>query len=546
MTREDTQIRQRAPTFKNSGYSEGGASLTSKILRTFNPLKLSPKSDIDTNLEILRNRASDMAINTPIGAAAINTSASYVIGAGLSVRPRPKFDILGIDAKTAREWSEKTIEEFKLWASTVDCDVCRRNNFYELQRIIFTSQLVDGDAFALFKRKLPTNRNPYTLRLQLLEANRVSNPLDGSVIGIYHHNVEARAENGNRIVSGIEINNDGEVLAYYVSNRVPNDILGSDEITKWVRVKAFGELGGLPNMLQVCRDSRPDQFRGVPLLAPVIETLKQTSRYSSAELASAIIKSFFSIFFIQQENSRTLDDVLGAGIATNINEEDGNEKVVDTSEYHLGPGTLNALPKGVDVKAIDSGKAQSNFGAFIQELVKQIGAGLNIPYEVLMKSFTASYSASRAALLQAEKEFEQSRKCFIFDFVQPVYEMWLVEAVASGRISAPGFFNDPLVRAAWSAAEWYAPVSGQLDPEKELQGAQLRIALGLSTHEKEAAELTGTDFTENVKKLLEEQEMMKDLLPQTTETPSNGSNNTEENGDEEGEDAHQETDSREN
>ena len=520
MAKKKKKFKQRAPTnFKNSGYSEGGASRTNNILKSWSPIKLSAKADIDANLYTLRNRAADMAINTPIGASAVNTSVTHTVGAGLAVNPRPRINILGIDAAAAREWTRLTKEEFNLWASTVDCDICRRNNFLDLQRIAYVSYLTDGDSFALFRRKPPTPRNPYTLRIQLLEANRICNPLDGSVIGVMPYSVEAMSKNGNRIVSGIEINDDGEIVAYYVSNRVPNDILGRDKLTEWVRVEAFGKLSGLPNILQICRDSRPDQFRGVPLLAPVIETLKQTSRYTNAELASAIVKSFFSLFFVQPDSNRTLDEMLGDAVAGN-KANDPDRPVADVTEYNLGPGTLNALPKGVDVKAVDSGKSQSTFGTFTQELISQIGAALNIPREVLMKTFTASYSASRAALLQAEKEFEQSRECFIRDFCQPIYEMWLVEAVSSGRISAPGFFDDPLIKAAWCNAEWYAPVMGQIDPVKEVQGAQMRIALGLSTHEKEAAEMTGTDFAENIEKLLEEQKMMEELRPEITETPS--------------------------
>ena len=542
MAKKKKKFKQRAPTnFKNSGYSDGGASRTNNILKSWSPLKLSAKSDIDANLYTLRNRAADMAINTPIGASAINTSVTHTVGAGLTVNPRPKINILGIDAATAREWTRRTKEEFNLWASTVDCDICRRNNFLDLQHIAYVSYLTDGDSFALFRRKPPTPRNPYTLRIQLLEANRVCNPLDGSVIGVMPYSVEAMSKNGNRIISGIEINDDGEIVAYYVSNRVPNDILGRDKLTEWVRVEAFGKLTGLPNILQICRDGRPDQFRGVPLLAPVIETLKQTSRYTNAELASAIVKSFFSLFFVQPDSNRTLDDMLGDAVVGN-KANDVDKPVADVTEYNLGPGTLNALPKGVDVKAIDSGKSQSTFGTFTQELISQIGAALNIPREVLMKTFTASYSASRAALLQAEKEFEQSRECFIRDFCQPIYEMWLIEAVSSGRISAPGFFDDPLIRAAWSNSEWYAPVIGQIDPVKEVQGAQLRIALGLSTHEKEAAEMTGTDFSENIEKLLEEQKMMEELKPEITETPSENGEFDEDDDTEVEEDVQQRTD----
>lgn len=65
---------------QNSGYSDGGASQTSNILKMWNPWKLSSKSDIDQNLNPLRNRAADTAINTPIGAAAIQSSATHAVG----------------------------------------------------------------------------------------------------------------------------------------------------------------------------------------------------------------------------------------------------------------------------------------------------------------------------------------------------------------------------------------------------------------------------------------------------------------------------------
>lgn len=67
-----------------------------------------------------------------------------------------------------------------------------------------------------------------------------------------------------------------------------------------------------------------------------------------------------------------------------------------------------------------------------------------------------------------------------------------------GRINAPGFFDDARKRAAWSEANWYGPTFASLDPLKEMQAAILRLETGLSTREKEAAEITGTDYEENM------------------------------------------------
>ena len=490
MRKKNTKARTPAG-FKNSGYSEGGAGHKSPGMAAYRPLKLSPKADIGANLEVLRNRASDLSINTPIGSAIIATSTQYTVGSGLKLFPKVRADILGMSDDEADAWNKKAAREFDLWASSKLCDIRERNNFYDLQEILYRTYLVDGDSFAIFRRVYNPNM-PYTLRIQSLEGNRVSNPNSGAFSSLQ---VEVKnPDNGNRIINGVEIDANGAVVAYHISNRVIWDPTDIDMHTEWHRVKAVGDLMGMPNVLQICHDERPEQYRGVPYLAPVIETLKQVSRYTSAELTSAIMKSFFSIFFVSTENTRSIDDLLPDG-----EYEDPNEPVVDPGMYELGPGTTNALPKGVDVKSIEQSNAQSTFEPFTKELIKQIAAAINQPYEVLMKSFNSSYSASRAALLQAWEQYKTRRAWFARDFCQPVYEMWLAEAVANGRIEAPGFFSDHLAHYAYCNSEWYGPSMSILDPVKDINGATLRIAAGVSTPEREAAEMTGSNFEENLK-----------------------------------------------
>ena len=503
--REETQI-------KNTGYSEGGASHTSGILKAYRPVRASAKSDIDANLYTLRNRSADQAINTPIGAAAIQTSSMHTVGAGLKVFPKIHYLDLGLTHEEARAWNRKARREFDLWAASKHCDLYRRNSFYDLQDLAYVAYLVDGDSFALFRRKPPTPFMPYSLRLQIIEGNRILNPYSGSLTGGYGaFSVEAKNQsNGNRIVSGVEIDAEGAIEAYWISNKVPGDLVEVAQMDEWVRVKAFGDLSGMPNIVQICHDVRSEQYRGVPYLAPVIETLKQVSRYTNAELTAAIIKSFFALFFTNAPaGANGLEGIAPTIYGDEEEQVDPRAPVVDVSDYGLGPGTLNALPAGVDVKAVDAGRSMSTFDPFVTQLIKHIGAAINIPYEVLMKNFTSSYSASRAAMLQAWEEFKLRRTWFARDFCQPVYEAWLAEAVAIGRIDAPGFFDDPAIRAAWVSADWYGPTMSILDPVKDIKGSALRVQYGLSTREREAAEMTGTDFEENLDQLAWELKMIE-------------------------------------
>lgn len=526
-----------ARRIRNSGYSSGGANTEKNTLRSFLPSHYSAKSDIDYNLSTLRNRAADLVMNSPIGCAAVTTSTANVISSGLKLFPRIKPKELGLTPEQAVEWGRATKAEFELWANSLNCDYYRRNSFAELQRIAYMSYLMDGDCFCLFKRRYPTRDVPYTLRLQLIEAARVSNPIQGGrgLLGTSPYGVEMKnTVNDNRIINGIEIDKTGQLQAVWISNRIWNEPLVTDAKLEWQRVKIFGEETGRRNVLHICFDSRTEQYRGVPFLAPVIESIKQVSRYADAELVSAVIKSFFSIFFVENWQSAgfELNQVL-----PEAEEETRAEMDKVMREYKLGAGTLTKLPKGVDVKAIDRSNAQSTFDPFITAFIKQVGAALNIPFEILQKQFQASYSASRAALLQAEDEFRQRRNAFINDFLNPVYENFLMEAVAMGRIKAEGFFDNPLRRAQWLKCDWYVEGSHLLDVTKELQGAQMRIALGLTTHAQEAAELAGTDYYENLETLNYEYEMRKKLLPDVPENPMMQPQNESVDSDEENENA---------
>ena len=118
------------------------------------------------------------------------------------------------------------------------------------------------------------------------------------------------------------------------------------------------------------------------------------------------------------------------------------------------------------MQTVDSKRPTVAFDSFVTAMSRQIGAALGLPYEVLIKHFTASYSASRGALLEAWKFFKVWRFWFSGAFCQPIYEAWLEEAVASGRIWAPGFFDDPVIRKSLLRNRMARPLPGAVGPRK--------------------------------------------------------------------------------
>lgn len=133
-----------APFVINSGYSEGGASRTRTALKGYYPLKSSTKADVDVNLPLLRSRSTDLFYNSAVGAGAINSSRNNVIGAGLRVSPKIDYKLLGLSADQAKEWQRHAVREFNLWAESNACDLYRKNNFYDMQDIVYLSMAMPG------------------------------------------------------------------------------------------------------------------------------------------------------------------------------------------------------------------------------------------------------------------------------------------------------------------------------------------------------------------------------------------------------------------
>ncbi|QQE75711.1 phage portal protein [Brevibacillus composti] len=503
------QAARRALDVLNTGYSESGASTTKKALKGWRARSKSPQSDIDLNLDTLRQRSRDLFMSGALGRSAIVTPRTNVIGAGLKLKSRIDHELLGLTREQADEWERKTEREFALWAESRFCDALRMNNFYELQSVLFMSALLNGDGWVAIKQGDPKPYFPYALRLHLFEGDRVCTPWGTTGYPTISSVIGRNEKNGNRIINGVEIDQSGAVVAYWIANKYLHDPTAPMTETEWVRVEAFGKRTGQPNILQIMETERCEQYRGVPFLAPVIQSIKQISQYTEAELTAAIILSFFTVFVKEGQNSFS-DFPIAEAV------QDSEKVDFDPNSLELGSGTINVLPPGFEIETADPKRPASTFDVFVTALARQIGAALEIPYELLLKSFTSSYSASRAALLEAWKAFKMRRTWFANDFCQPIYEMWLSEAIARGRVNAPGYFNDPLMAKAWSRAEWHGPAPGQIDPTKEVQAAKMRVENGFSTRERETIELTGGDFDRNIEQLQRENQLMKNagLLPE--------------------------------
>lgn len=437
--------------------------------------------DILPDLDVLRSRSRDLCRNEPLALGAVNTNVTNVVGTGLELASRLDYETLGWTRDQASAWQKNVERRFRLWANSKNCDITRTQNFYELQNLAYRSATESGDCFVL----MPMERVqgfPFETRLQLVEADRVSNP--------------GWKPDTTTMVAGVEMNANGAPIAYHISREHPGASGVKVGDMKWGRIAAFGDTSGRRNVLHLFDRIRPGQTRGVPYLAPVIEHLKLLGRFTDAELQATVVSAMFSVF-VTSETGSGMEGLIGGTNPTGPNAE---------RALKLEPGLVAELNPGDKIETAQPGRPNGAFDPFVQAILRQIGVALNIPFELLIKHFTASYSASRAAMLMAWQFFKLRREWLASNFCQPVFETWLDEQVASGAIVAPGYFEDPIIRAAYLSAEWIGDAPAEIDAEKAVKAAEGRLRLGLTTLAEETIALTGRSWEENLAQRAQERD----------------------------------------
>jgi lambda family phage portal protein len=461
-----------------------GARFDRRATANWTPYGGSGDSDTVYDLRWLRNRSRDLMRNNPLALGAINTVTTSAVGSGLTLRSTIDAAALELDEDEAQAWQHTVEREFEAWASNPSaCDATRAQDFYAIQALAFRSALESGDVFASIPM-IPRRTSSYSTKIALIEADRVVNKNYGT--------------NTETLSGGVQKDKFGAPVAYHVLRQHPGGLTPMS--LDWDIIPAFGARTGRRNIVHLYDKRRPGQTRGVPYIAPVIEHLKQLGDYTGAEVTAAVISSMFTVF-VTSEGGNGLDMGDGSNAAT----------AQSGDALQMGPGAILDLNPGEKVDFADPKRPNTAFDPFVQAVLRQIGVALELPFEVLIKHFTASYSAARAAMLEAWRFFRNRRNWLAMMFCQPIFEAWLEEAVALGKIEAPGFFADPAIRAAYCRAEWVGDSPGQIDPVKEVEAQKGLLELNLTTHADACTQLTGADWNSVVERRAREEQKMAEL-----------------------------------
>lgn len=438
-----------------------------RAMKLWRPDGGSADADVLPDLPDLRARTRDLERNAPLAAGAIATTVTNVAADGLCLQASIDHEALGITAERADEMEREQEREWRLFCRTAD--FTRVQHLDEMAPLALRATLQSGDCFVV-RRYRKDAGDIYGTKIMLLEADRCSN--------------ENRAADSDDLVAGVKFNPDGAPIAYQFSDRHPG-ALRQQQLT-WKTIPARTDKG-LRAVVHLYDRVRPELSRGVPYLAPVVEHFKQLSDYADAELSAAVVSALFT-GFVKSDADDSENPIVGE-----------TSEQIDDNELKLGTGALVSLNPGESIEFANPMRPNEKFDPFVQAFCRQIGVALELPYEILIKHFTASYSASRAALEMAWQFFRKKRGWLARNFYAEVYGWMMDEAVASGRLDRPGYFEDPVLRLAYLGADWIGPQRASLMPKQESDADKQDVAEGFKTIEQVCMERTGGEFEQKHK-----------------------------------------------
>lgn len=454
------------------------ASRDDARLAAWVPSPGSADADLLNELTTITSRARDLARNHPIGAGVRQTLNDNIVGSQLRLSSQPKYRMLGWDKDAASEWANAVEDQFSTWAETAECDAARTQTLLGLTLQALSGALVNGDAVALMMW-LPRRDGQWSTRLQMIEADRLATP--------------PWLTNDFTVRGGVKIDDYGAPLGYWIMKRHPGERIGfasPADMNNWLFVPAFTSWGRR-RVIHLFDKERAGQSRGKSVFAAVMREFKMAGEYLGSELHAAVANALIAAFLESDLDPQSVAELFG----TDQNEATSYWKTVSEkwNRKKMESGLMFTLPVGTRLSSHNTTRPNVAFDGFMESVMRHMAAGLNLPYELVLKDFSkTNYSSARAALLEAWRYFLSRRRWLKEQWLDPIYEAWMEEAVNIGRVEAPNYYDN---RFAYTNCRWIMSGRGFVDPVKEASGSQIKMSIGISTQEDECAE-QGKDYQE--------------------------------------------------
>jgi lambda family phage portal protein len=436
------------------------------ILFGWRPHLRDAQEDITESWDVAAARAVDTIQNSGFIAGTVAASCSLVVGSGLKLAARPDAELLGWDEAAASEWS-RSVE--RLWEAYSRrgwaCDAGGRMSFGQMQQLAYRSWLAYGEILAL-----------------IVPAPRRADDTVTKVLMLPPHRLKRETRETERLIEGVFTDAFGAPVSYLFRTK------DRYSIEQDRRVAAFDRQG----RQQVIHLFDPElgTTRGISPLAPVLKVTKQIDQYADATLTAALLQTIFAV--------TVRSDMAGISAFEGMMTEGeqgaldiaafGNAKAdwYDSSKIDLYThGRIAHLFPNDHMEFHEAKQPAQAYDGFMAWLMREVARCAGVTYETATGDFRgATYSSVRMAGSEMWNIVRQRRENLIVPFCQMVYEAWMDEQVATGRVQVPGGYEGFLaMRDAYCRAFWNGPVKPQADDLKTAKAFEALKAIGVATYQ---------------------------------------------------------------
>ena len=440
-------------TLRARGYKNAGSS---KSDLQFRGSTGSADQQLLGSLPALRNRSIELNMDDPVASGLTTTFINNSIGRG--IKPQ---------ANTGKDKKDDLLES--IWNSRMhDLFPAEGINIWDGQRTAMRKYLEDGEIF-IKPSKLPDR----PLFFELIEADRVATPND-------------RTHETN-ITAGIEKDKYGIPVAYWVSKKHPGDRKTFISLAdQFERVPA-------DSILHFKKPSRPGSTRGEPLFHAILQDLHDMNYLLVVSLKRTQMAANFATFI---KTTEKIEDFF----------EGTAEEYGFRLDHDIVPGMIFKLNPNESIENVVPNFPSPEFAPFVVMLARRIGAALGVSWQIVLKDFSDStYSSARTDLLEARQTYVYLQSKFIQDVCSYMWFWVMNDARISGQLSKQYITDADIANVVWIAPGWQ-----WVDPVKEAKGAEIELAIGITT-QRELCAQKGKDWKETIEQRIKEEAFEKEL-----------------------------------
>jgi lambda family phage portal protein len=416
----------------------GGAQI-SRLTSDWKALNTSADSEILTSIRLLRARSRELVRDNEYAGNAIRIIKNNIVGTGIGLQAQ----VSNARGKLIDPVNDRIEEAWERWSAADTCHTAGKLALPDMLRLI-AGQVAEAGEVLIRKIKQPFGNGAIPLALEIIEADRLMDQWQ-----------TARAPNGNTIRMGVEADQWGRPVAYWLHPTHPGDYqFASFQPSRFIRVPA-------EEIIHLYIVDRWPQTRGVPWLHATLKRMNNMGGYEEAEIVAA--RASASIMgFIETPELQSGDG------------EQGGARMMD-----FEPGTVRQLLPGESFNGFAPTRPNTAMESFMRYMLRSVAAGVGMSYESLSRDYSQSnYSSSRLALIDDRDLWRVLQGWLIRSLLLPLYTEWLEAAVLCGEVAIPDYYQNPrkYQKVRFKPRGW-----SWIDPTKEVTAYRLAVRAGFMT-----------------------------------------------------------------